>query len=238
MTKHLWDRLVDAKSRLEPVQLDLRVVFEHKEETAKVLVADPNFVAAARHGGIVPLLEAYIADQEAQDKWVRDGNDPSKFSWSKVGGALHPYAKTAGPMSDMEIMEYLVVKDTPKEVWRNDARRNMPSYVITNIKYVPANRMYRNAWGFSPDPEDPIVVDFEAARALQRKKSIDWFISADKRKKEIEPYIRFDSNLEQEFATLSAVSPDLVFDRLARSKTLSDLDRAIPGPLRVQMLGG
>ena len=53
---HLWDRLAEAKSRLEPVQSKYRVVFEDPatpDETAKVLVPDPNWLAAALKGNIL-----------------------------------------------------------------------------------------------------------------------------------------------------------------------------------------
>ena len=54
---HLWDRLAEAKSRLKPVQSKYRVVFEDPatpDEPAKVLVPDPNFMAAGLAGGYLP----------------------------------------------------------------------------------------------------------------------------------------------------------------------------------------
>ena len=235
MIKHLWDRLVDAKARLEPVQLDLRVVFEHESAIAKVLVSDPNFAAAARHGGIVPVLEAYLADKEVEEKWRADGKDPAKFNWAEAGGARHPYAATAEPMTDDEIMEYLVLKDTPVEVWRNDKRRNMPSYVITSTKYVPANRMHRNAWVFSPDPEAPIVVDIDAAKSMQKRNLVEYFIRSNRRLEELKPFARFDEAAGRECASLAALNPELSFDRLDRAKTLGDLEMAIPAPLLIEL---
>ena len=54
---HLWDRLAEAKSRLKPVQSKYRVLFEDPnapDEPAKVLVPDPNWMAAALAGNILP----------------------------------------------------------------------------------------------------------------------------------------------------------------------------------------
>ena len=57
MTKHLWERLLEAKSRLEPVQSKYRVLFEDPatpDEPAKVLVPDPNWMACALEGNTLP----------------------------------------------------------------------------------------------------------------------------------------------------------------------------------------
>ena len=55
---HLWDRLAEAKSHLAPVQSKYRVLFEDPstpDEPAKVLVPDPNWMAAALEGNIYHL---------------------------------------------------------------------------------------------------------------------------------------------------------------------------------------
>ena len=55
---HLWLRLGWAKEHLEPVQSDYRVVYEDSvDECAKILVPDPNFMAACMNGGIIPKIE-------------------------------------------------------------------------------------------------------------------------------------------------------------------------------------
>ena len=56
---HLWDRLCWAKENLEGVQSDYRVVYEDSiDECAKILVPDPNWMACALQGGILPPVEA------------------------------------------------------------------------------------------------------------------------------------------------------------------------------------
>jgi hypothetical protein len=59
---HLWDRLSEAKSRLSPVQSKYRVLFENPNDLdapASVLVPDPNWMAAALAGGVLPPVSAY-----------------------------------------------------------------------------------------------------------------------------------------------------------------------------------
>ena len=67
---HLWTRLAETKQRLSPVQSKYRVLFEDPdapEEPAKVLVPDPNFMACALEGGILPPIYSYLRDQEKPD---------------------------------------------------------------------------------------------------------------------------------------------------------------------------
>ena len=70
MTKHLWERLLEAKSRLKPVQSKYRVLFEDPnapDEPAKVLVPDPNFMAAALAGNVLPPIDTYLRDRDVPD---------------------------------------------------------------------------------------------------------------------------------------------------------------------------
>jgi hypothetical protein len=68
---HLWDRLCWAKEKLEPVRSEYCVVWEDPEEPdapAKVTHPDPNWLACALQGGILPPVEAYweLAKDEAK----------------------------------------------------------------------------------------------------------------------------------------------------------------------------
>ena len=145
---HLWDRLAEARKRLDPVQSKYRVVFEDPNEPdapAKILVPDPNWMAAALAGGILPPIEAYLADQKKIEDFIQAGNDPQTFSWKAVGGAEHPYAKPIGPMTEEEAIEYLIMKDIPRHIW-DDERTNRPRFKITTVDKISTNRTYRNAW--------------------------------------------------------------------------------------------
>ena len=68
---HLWERLHWAKEKLEPIQSDYRVVWEdpnEPDEPAKVTIPDPNWMACALQGGILPPVEVYweLKKDEAQ----------------------------------------------------------------------------------------------------------------------------------------------------------------------------
>ena len=129
---HLWDRLAEAKTRLDPVQSKYRVVFEDPntpDEPAKVLVPDPNWMACALEGGILPPIETY-----QRDRLVPDG-EPKE----------HPYAEPIGAMTEEEAIEYLVQKDIDPAIWR-DYKGNRTILKIVPVEMIPSDRSFRNAW--------------------------------------------------------------------------------------------
>jgi len=129
---HLWDRLAEAKSRLAPVQSKYRVLFEDPatpDEPAKVLVPDPNFMAAALAGNVLPSIDTY-----QRDRLVPDGQPKE-----------HPYAEPIGAMSEEEAIEYLVQKDIDPAVWR-DYQGNRTIMKIVPVEMIPSDRSFRNAW--------------------------------------------------------------------------------------------
>lgn len=135
---HLWDRLVAAKERLTPVQSRYRVVFEdpaNPDAPAAVLVPDPNWMACALEGGILPPIDAYLRDQDVPDGQPKE----------------HPYAAPIGPMTEEEAIEYLIMKDIPPRVWR-DYRGNRRIMRIVPVELIPSDRTHRNAWRIVQDP--------------------------------------------------------------------------------------
>jgi hypothetical protein len=136
---HLWDRLAEAKSRLAPVQSKYRVLFENPEDLdapASVLVPDPNWMAAALAGGVLPPIDTYQRDQG-----VADG-EPKE----------HPYAAPVGAMTEEEAIEYLVMKDVPPQVWR-DYKGNRCIMKIVPVEMIPSDRSFRNAWKINQEME-------------------------------------------------------------------------------------
>jgi len=132
MTTHLWTRLLEAKSRLKPVQSKYRVLFEDPREPdapAKVLVPDPNWMAAALAGDILPPIDTY-----QRDRLVPDG-EPKE----------HPYAEPIEAMTEEEAIEYLVQKDIDPAVWR-DYQGNRTILKIVPVEMIPSDRSFRNAW--------------------------------------------------------------------------------------------
>lgn len=129
---HLWDRLAEAKSRLAPVQSKYRVLFENPAEPdapASVLVPDPNWLAAALAGNVLPPIDTYLRDRDVPDGQPKE----------------HPYAKPIGPMTEEEAIEYLIKKDIPPQVWR-DYQGNRSVMKIVPVELIPSDRSFRNAW--------------------------------------------------------------------------------------------
>ena len=136
---HLWERLLEAKSRLKPVQSKYRVLFEDPatpDEPAKVLVPDPNWMAAALAGDILPPIDTYLRDRDVPDGQPKE----------------HPYAEPVGAMTEEEAIEYLIQKDIPPQVWR-DYQGNRSVLKIVPVELIPSDRSFRNAWKINQEME-------------------------------------------------------------------------------------
>jgi len=131
---HLWDRLVWAKQNLAPVQSRYRMAYEDDMDgTAKILVPDPNWMAAALHGGILPPAERYH-------------DEPRNAVGTFIGPRDYWSSYDAVPaMSEEEAIEYLIRKDVPRHVWQT-GRANRLRFAICTIEQLPATREWRNAW--------------------------------------------------------------------------------------------
>ena len=139
MTQHLWTRLLEAKSRLAPVQSKYRVLFEDPSQPdapAAVLVPDPNWMAAALEGGVLPPIDTYLRDQNVPDGQPKE----------------HPYAEPIGAMTEEEAIEYLIMKDIPPQVWR-DYQGNRCILKIVPVELIPSDRSFRNAWKVNQEAE-------------------------------------------------------------------------------------
>jgi len=132
MIPHLWDRLADAKARLEPVQSKYRVLFENPNDLdapAAVLVPDPNWMAAALDGNVLPPIDTYLRDRNVPD------GEPKE----------HPYAEPIDAMTEEEALEYLVMKDISPSIWR-DYIGNRTILKIVPVELIPTDRTFRNSW--------------------------------------------------------------------------------------------
>ena len=140
---HLWNRLAEAKSRLAPVQSKYRVVFEDPatpDEPAKVLVPDPNWMACALEGNILPPIDTYQRDRDVPD------GEPKE----------HPYAEPIGPMTEEEAIEYLIMKDIDPSIWR-DYKGNRIIMKIVPVELIPSDRSFRNAWKINQEADERIA---------------------------------------------------------------------------------
>ena len=50
----------------------------------------------------------------------------------------------SGPLTEKEAIEYLIMKDIPRNVWGQD--HNRPMFKIVTKDQVPSDRSFRNAW--------------------------------------------------------------------------------------------
>lgn len=144
---HLWDRLIEAKERLAPVQSQYRVVFENPMEpdAVSIMVPDPNWMAMALAGDILPSIDAYLEDRAKVEVFCQT-HPAATFSWDQVGGCSHPYAPTVGPMTEEQAIEYLIMKDLPRAVWGDHQTANAPRFKIVRAEAISTNRDFRNAW--------------------------------------------------------------------------------------------
>lgn len=141
--EHLWNRLGWAKENLEPYQSDYRVVYEDNvDEPAKIMVPDPNWMACALQGGILPPVWAYweLAKDEASPDFVKHTR----------GYLLHDTVPVEA-MTEEQAIEYLIMKDCPESVWKELDTGNKPKLVICKKDQLPQTREWRNAWKINPD---------------------------------------------------------------------------------------
>ena len=137
---HLWERLHWAKEKLEPIQSDYRVVWEdpnEPDEPAKVTIPDPNWLACAMQGGILPPVQSYweLKKDEAQPD----------FKKHTRGYLLHN-TQQVDKMTEEEAIEYLIMKDIPEHVWKDYDKSNRKRLVICKKQNLPGHRTWRNSW--------------------------------------------------------------------------------------------
>jgi hypothetical protein len=114
------------------------------DDPVKVTIPTSEWLAMARHGGILPPVEVYhaLAEDEAQPGFMHHTR----------GHLLHATPPVAA-MTESEAMEYLVQMVIPPRVWR-DYRGNRPIFRIVGREMVPTDRKNRNAWRIALDQSE------------------------------------------------------------------------------------
>ena len=103
---------------------------------------DPNWMAAAMQGGILPPVWVYweLAKDEAQPD----------FKKHTRGYLLHN-TEPMEAMTEEKAIEYLIQKDVPQHVWQNWDSGNKPRMAICRKGQLPQTREWRNAWRISDE---------------------------------------------------------------------------------------
>lgn len=124
-----------SNQRIEP---KYRIVFEKPGRNGAVTIKSPapEWLTMAMMGGVLPPIEAYLADK------LDEANGKTEGPWQ------HWTAEPIGPLTEEQAMTYLVMKDCPIDVWAK--RWNRPKFVIVPAEAVICrDRSHRNAWRMS-----------------------------------------------------------------------------------------
>jgi hypothetical protein len=134
----LIDRLYWAKKNLTAHQSDYRVVFQDDiEDHASILIPDPNWMACALQGKILPPV--WVFWELAKDEAKPD------FKKHTRGYLIHD-TKPIDSMTEEQAIEYLIMKDIPQYIWRDYQKANRPRLVICKTNQLPKTRQWRNSW--------------------------------------------------------------------------------------------
>ena len=99
------------------------------DEPAKITHPDPNWMACALQGGILP----------------------PGFEKHTRGPELLHNIKPIDAMTEEQAIEYLIQKDIPMHVWQDSDKSNKPRMVICKKSQLPSTRSWRNSWRINPD---------------------------------------------------------------------------------------
>ncbi len=165
--EHLFLRILIAKKCFEPVVSKYRIVYEDPadpDEPCRIVAPDPNWLASALEGGVLPDIQPYIDDKDTERNWYQEmaelgfANVNTNFFWSAVGGAKHPYAEPIDPMTEEEAIEYLLMKDVPLHVWR-DYEGNREIFKMVPVEMVPKETTFRDAWQIKQENIDEHITN-------------------------------------------------------------------------------
>ena len=156
--KKVFKRLDWAKVNLKKVHSKYAVVYEEGvDDCARILSPDPNWLACALQGGILPPVWVYwmLAEDEAQP-------DFKEHTRKHLLDEVAPI----GPLTEEKAIEYLIYKDVPRKVWENWNKGNKPKLVICRKDQIPKNREWRDAWKIAEDVKSDQALSLEEQHIL------------------------------------------------------------------------
>lgn len=146
---HLWERVCWAHDSLERVESRYVIPFDHpasgpdQPDCARIMCPAPEWMAMALFGGLLPPVKVYHELRMSDGSTIYER--PKDPQARVVNGSLLHLVAPIGPMTEEEAIEYLVVKDVPREVWDRPGA-NRTSFVICTRDQIPQDRTFRNAW--------------------------------------------------------------------------------------------
>lgn len=127
---------------------DYRVIFDDPDkpdEPTQILVPTSQWMEMAMSGGLPPIW-VYWQLQDDEAKAIAEGHHGS-FKHDPEKLALQYTAPRIGPLTEEEAIEYLIMKDMPRNVWAKD--HNRPMFRVVKKDAIPTDRTFRNAWGMA-----------------------------------------------------------------------------------------
>ena len=204
---HLWNRLGWAKENLEMVRSEYCIVWEdpnEPDEPVKVTSPDPNWMACALQGGILPPVSSY---------WeLKKDEDTPGFERHTRGPELLHNMKPIDAMTEEEAIEYLIMKDIPEHVWRDYETANKPRLVICRKDQLPQKRTWRNAWRIK---EDINTLQEKVAQEIKMTTYI-----TDKDGKSIDASTVSKMPSDRHFRNAWTLSGDVISEDLVVAKTI------------------
>lgn len=127
---------------------DYRIIYEDPDDiegTVRVVIPSDEWMKVAMSGGLPPINVYWAlqdAEQAAIDEGRYNGYKPDPILW-----AMQFIADRIPPLTEEEAIEYLIMKDVPKRVWKDNHNRNMIK--IVKKEQIPSDRSFRGAWRLS-----------------------------------------------------------------------------------------
>lgn len=157
-----------ARREYRPVRSRYAVVYEDPADMdapCAITRPDPNWMASALAGGVLPPVGAYHAAThrvtvqfpgEAPITALVRGDKiaDARAACLRQGGKVlseiivdHPagYADPVAPMTEVEAIEYMIQRAVPPRVWR-DYRGNRRVLRVVNAEKAAADRRMRDHW--------------------------------------------------------------------------------------------
>lgn len=125
-----------------------RIIYQDPDDPdggVGVITPAPEWMRKAMSGELMPIWVHWKL-QDEWDKAAKEGRTKT-FKHSEQLLALQRTAKRVEPLTEIEAVNYLCMKDLPRSCWSK--RHNRPMFKIVDVDEIPSDRTFRNAWEMS-----------------------------------------------------------------------------------------